>query len=107
MIDLNTLPKHARAITRALEAEGFAPMATMQVIALAEEVGEFVGAARRHLGMARRSGSRKEVEEELADVVITAFVTADVFGFELRHIIQDKLDIIFARGWRERTESVD
>lgn len=49
-----------------------------QVLALAEEAGEFVGAYRRAAGMARRTGTWDDVEAELADVAITAYVTAHV-----------------------------
>ncbi len=72
-----------------------------QVIALAEEVGEFVGAARRFMGMARRPGGKTPMAEELADVVITAFVTAGVFDINLPLEIDHKMSIIMSRGWRE------
>lgn len=51
-----------------------------QVHALAEEAGEFVGAHRRWAGMARRQGSWADVRAELADVAITAYVTAHVLN---------------------------
>ncbi|MFI0453709.1 hypothetical protein [Actinomadura sp. 6N118] len=54
-----------------------------QVLALAEEAGELVGAYRRAAGMARRSGPWSEVEAELADVVITAYVTGRVLDVDL------------------------
>lgn len=72
-----------------------------QVIALAEEVGEFVGAARRFMGMARRNGSFEEMQKELADVVITAYVTAQVFDVDLDMAIHQKLNEIFSRGWKD------
>jgi len=72
-----------------------------QVIALAEEVGEFVGAARRFMGMARRPGGKTAMAEELADVVIAAFVTAGVFDINLPLEIDHKMSIIMSRGWRE------
>ena len=55
-----------------------------QDFALAEEAGEFIGAYRRAKGMARRRGSWDDVAAELADVLITAYVTAEVNGFEAR-----------------------
>jgi NTP pyrophosphatase (non-canonical NTP hydrolase) len=73
-----------------------------QVLALAEEVGEFVGAARRHLGMARRTGTFDDMAAELADVVITAYVTANVLGIDLDSEITAKLDVVFARGWKDQ-----
>jgi NTP pyrophosphatase (non-canonical NTP hydrolase) len=71
-----------------------------QTIALAEEVGEFVGASRRFLGMARRKGSIEDVRKELADVIITALVTAYVFGIDIQYTVDCKLEEIFNRGWR-------
>jgi NTP pyrophosphatase (non-canonical NTP hydrolase) len=73
-----------------------------QVIALAEEAGEFAGAYRRYRGMARRSGTIEEMASELADVVITAFVTAVVLNIDLDGHIERKLQIIVTRGWRDR-----
>ena len=53
-----------------------ATLPVQQVLALAEEAGEFTAAYRRWAGLARRSGPWHDVEAELADVVITAYVTA-------------------------------
>lgn len=75
-----------------------------QVLNLAEEVGEFVGAYRRWTGQARRSGTETEARIELADVVITAYVTAAEAGWDLDADIRTKLDVVFTRGWRERPE---
>ena len=72
-----------------------------QVLALAEEAGEAVGAARRYLGMARRTGTLDALRGELADVVITAFVTANTFTIDLPAAIEDKVSEIFARGWKD------
>lgn len=47
-----------------------------QVMCVVEEAGEFVGAYRRHAGMARRTGPWSEVEAELADVLMATHVTA-------------------------------
>jgi len=76
--------------------------AVQQVLCLAEEVGEFVAACRRAWGMARRPGPMADVHAELADVVITAYVTAHVLGIDLTDAISDKVDVIFTRGWKER-----
>lgn len=54
-----------------------------QVLALAEEAGEFVGAYRRAAGMARRTGGWDHVRDELADVAITAHVTAHVLDLQI------------------------
>ncbi|GAA1534892.1 hypothetical protein GCM10009678_16550 [Actinomadura kijaniata] len=72
-----------------------------QVMALAEEVGEFVGAYRRWSGNARRTGSFDEVRDELADVVITAYVTAAVLDIDLDEAVGAKAAKIFTRGWRD------
>jgi NTP pyrophosphatase (non-canonical NTP hydrolase) len=72
-----------------------------QVLCLAEEAGEFVGAYRRWAGMARRQGSFEDVRAELADVVITAYVTARVLGFDLDEAIREKAGVISTRGWRD------
>lgn len=72
-----------------------------QVIAMGEEVGEFVGAARRFMQMARRDGPFEDVEKELADVVITSYVTAEVFGIDLERAIERKIQKILTRGYKE------
>lgn len=72
-----------------------------QVIAMGEEVGEFQGAARRFMQMARRDGPFEDVEEELADVVITSYVTAEVFGIDLERVIERKIRKILTRGYKE------
>jgi NTP pyrophosphatase (non-canonical NTP hydrolase) len=72
-----------------------------QVLALAEETGEFTAAYRRWAGLARRSGTREEMCAELADVTITAYVTAAVLGIDLDAAITAKTAVIFARGWRD------
>ena len=72
-----------------------------QVLALAEEAGEFTAAYRRWAGLARRSGPWHDVEAELADVVITAYVTAHVLGIDLDTAARAKTEVVFTRGWRE------
>ena len=72
-----------------------------QIMALAEEAGEFVGAMRRWREMARRKGTQQEAEAELADVVITAYGMADVMGWDLDKLISDKLEKVMTRGWKE------
>lgn len=72
-----------------------------QTIAMAEEVGEFVAEARRYLGMARRTGDIVAVRYELADVIITAYVTAVVFDIPIERMIEEKLQSIQTRGYRD------
>ena len=89
-------------ISRQLHKAGFTQEPILrQALALAEEVGEFVGALRRYEGLARRSDTLAHVSEELADVVITAFVTARELNIDLDAEIDKKTAVIYSRGWRE------
>lgn len=93
-------------IVQNLRSSGFrADGGLRQVLCLAEEVGEFVGAFRRWKGLARRTGPVGDVHAELADVVITAYVAAEEMGFDLDAAIGEKLDKIYTRGWRETMPS--
>lgn len=96
------LPVMAARVAEQLRAHGFPAEQAVQrqVLALAEEAGEFVGAYRRATGQARRTGTVADVHAELADVVITAYVTAHEMGFDLDAAIAAKLDVVFTRGWR-------
>jgi len=102
-IEVGELAMVGIAIARKLQAVGFNPdtAQTRQVLALAEEAGEFVGAFRRWAGEARRTGTFEEMAGELADVVITAFVTAAVLHVELDVEIAKKWAILHERGWRD------
>lgn len=93
----------AAVIANRLRENGFDPAQAVnrQVLGLAEEVGEFVGAYRRWSGQARRAGTVEEVHTELADMIITAFVTAHELGVDIQAVIAAKLDTIHTRGWRE------
>lgn len=72
-----------------------------QLLALAAETGEVVGAYTRYTGQARRSGSKEDFEDELADLIITAFATAYVAGSDPDVFIDRKLRKIFERGWKQ------
>jgi NTP pyrophosphatase (non-canonical NTP hydrolase) len=99
---LADLPAAAADVAARLTAAGFTEAPHLrQTLALAEEAGEFVGAVRRHYGLARRTGSFADVEAELADVVITAFVTAHTMGIDLEQAVAAKLGQVYTRGWRE------
>lgn len=78
-----------------------AALAVQEVLCLAEEAGEFTGAYRRWAGMARRCGTWDEVCAELADLVISAYVTARVLGIDLDAAWHAKADVILSRGWRQ------
>lgn len=84
-----------------LAESGFLPDADRQALALAEEVGEFVGAYRRWSGQARRRGSRTEMEFELADVVAAAYITAHYLDIDLDSRIAEKIAVILGRPGRE------
>ena len=72
-----------------------------QVHCVAEEAGEFVGAFRRWIGMARRDGPFGDVEAELADVVISAYAAAHALGIDLDAAICAKADTVLTRGWKQ------
>jgi NTP pyrophosphatase (non-canonical NTP hydrolase) len=97
-----TLPHTAGRIADRLR-EHFTPatLPVQQVLALAEEAGEFTAAYRRWAGLARRTGTWHDVCAELADVVITAYITADVLGIDLDAAARAKTEVVFTRGWRE------
>ncbi|WP_026415621.1 MazG-like family protein [Actinomadura oligospora] len=57
-----------------------------QALALAEEAGEFLAAYRRWSGRARRTGTLNDVAAELADVLITTYVTACVLDMPLGRV---------------------
>jgi len=96
------LPQTAARLAARLR-EHFNPdmLPVQQVLALAEEAGEFTAAYRRWAGLARRSGTWHDVEAELADVVITAYVTAHVLGIDLDAAWRAKAEVVFTRGWRQ------
>lgn len=99
LLDMRSI---AYAIAMELEKKDFNGTAEIrQVLALAEEVGEFVAAFRRWAGMARRISSFTEVSDELSDVVITSFVTAAVLNIDLVEAISNKVNVIYSRGWKD------
>lgn len=71
-----------------------------QIMCIAEEAGEFVGAMRRWRGMARRPGTEEEAQAELADLVIVCHVMARIMGWDLDELIERKGEIILTRGWK-------
>lgn len=80
-----TLADIAAEISTQLRVAGFGVEGAVDrnILCLAEEVGEVVGAFRRYTGQARRAGTLDDVAEELADVVITGYVTAHEIGMDL------------------------
>lgn len=73
----------------------------IQALCIAEEAGELVGAYRRFSGKARRKGSLEDVRNEIADVLITTSIFARLLGIDIDAAVEDKLDIIYSRGWSE------
>jgi NTP pyrophosphatase (non-canonical NTP hydrolase) len=65
------------------------PGKVMQTLAVAEEAGEFVGAWRRYVGLARRRGSLDEVRAELADVLIVSVVCAQYLNLHVEAGLRD------------------
>lgn len=80
-------------------------METAQVLCVAEEAGEFVGAYRRSQGLARRNGTLNELKAELADVVIAAYTAAHAIGFNLDDAVDEKAEKVLTRGWKETQTS--
>jgi NTP pyrophosphatase (non-canonical NTP hydrolase) len=70
----------------------------VQMLCLAEEVGEVVQAYRRATGRARSAASWDSVAEELADVVIVSYVTAALADIDLSGAVTRKLAAIEERG---------
>lgn len=72
-----------------------------QVACFMEEAGEFVGAWRRYYGWARRGGNLGEVSLEWADVIIAAFIAAEVIGIDPLKSLDAALEKIYTRGWKD------
>jgi NTP pyrophosphatase (non-canonical NTP hydrolase) len=73
----------------------------VQALCVAEEAGELVGAYRRWAGKARRTGTRRELEDEIADVLIVTAVFAERAGIDLNAAVAAKLAVIYSRGWQQ------
>jgi NTP pyrophosphatase (non-canonical NTP hydrolase) len=102
-IDLQAI---ARGLDRALKeanANGVTDenQLLVQAISVAEEAGEVMGAYRRWAGLARRSGSKGELGEEIADLLIVTAVFAELTDIDIAQAVQAKLKIIYSRGWSE------
>lgn len=69
-----------------------------QIAKLSEEVGEAIKEANRLVGFSRRLPVDGAFGEELADVVITAYVMAVVYRVDIDYSIDEKLKNIEARG---------
>jgi NTP pyrophosphatase (non-canonical NTP hydrolase) len=96
-----TLEEAAHVIMAECREHGAGGTEQSQLMALAEETGEFVGAMRRWKGLARRRGTEQEAKDELADVIISAYAMAEVMGWDVEQITSAKLEKILTRGWKE------
>jgi NTP pyrophosphatase (non-canonical NTP hydrolase) len=101
-----SLPEIARRLDAALHANRRpaitdANQLDVQALMVAEEAGELVGAYRRWAGKARRTGTMRELEDEVADVLITTAVFARRTGIDLIAAVARKVSVIYTRGWRE------
>ncbi len=73
----------------------------VQALCVAMEAGELVGAYRRWAAKARRTGTRRELEDEIADVLIVTAVFAERAGIDLNAALAAKLAVIYSRGWQQ------
>jgi NTP pyrophosphatase (non-canonical NTP hydrolase) len=103
LTDLRQIARQLRAELRANRLPGItdANERDVQALCVAEEAGELVGAYRRWAGEARRSGTLQDVEDEIADVILTVAIFAEELGIDLNAALARKLPVIYSRGWRE------
>jgi len=73
----------------------------IQALCVAEEAGELVGAYRRWAGKARRTGTKAELEDEVADLLIVTAVFAVRADIDLNQAVTAKLAEVYRRGWRQ------
>jgi NTP pyrophosphatase (non-canonical NTP hydrolase) len=85
----------AAELVAALRGAGFATDTEQerQVLALAEEAGELVGAVRRWMGYARRPGPFADVEAEAADLLVTTYVAAVVLDIPAEHLARARASL--------------
>lgn len=105
--DAGNLQEIAARISEGIKGAGFNPEQDLirQVLGIAEEAGEFVGAFRRWQGLARRPGTREEMLDELADVIIVSLVMCERLGEDIGAVLSRKLEKIFSRGWRSEEQA--
>lgn len=72
-----------------------------QALCVAEEAGELVGAYRRYVGNARRAGTLRELQDEVADVLVVTAVFAERAGIDINADVARKLAVIYSRGRRK------
>jgi NTP pyrophosphatase (non-canonical NTP hydrolase) len=71
------------------------------VMKLAEETGECVGEALKHLGKQRKykldNMDKDELGREISDVIFVALIVANSFGIDIENSLKNKMDIIKGR----------
>lgn len=102
-LDLQMIARDLKPLLVLHRREGItdANQLDVQVISVCEEAGELAGAYRRWAKKARRTGTLREVQDEIADVLIVTAVLAEFLGVDLTEAVQQKLAVIYERGWRE------
>lgn len=103
VLDLRGIARDLHAQLRANRSPAItdANQLDVQALCVAEEAGELVAAYRRWAGKARRPGTLRELEDEVADLLIVTAVFAERAGIDLYEAIDRKLAVIYTRGWRE------
>jgi len=76
--------------------------AVLDAVEVTRAAGRLTGAYRRYSGAARRTGTIREVADEIADVLIVTAGLAHRLGIDIDAAVQDKLRVIYARGWKEQ-----
>lgn len=76
-----------------------------QAMKVAEEAGEFIGAYNRYKGFCRRKAELKEVQKELADVIIASFIMFAVLDADAQMYVKAKLFDVITRGYVNKDDS--
>jgi NTP pyrophosphatase (non-canonical NTP hydrolase) len=70
---------------------------------LAEEAGECVGEALKHLGMQRKEKldamDEEELGKEMADVIFVTMIMAKRFNVDIRKAMKEKMEIVKGRNY--------
>ena len=108
-VDLRQVARQLAADLRANRRPGItdANQLDVQALCVAEEAGELVGAYRRYAGKARRTGTRAELEDEIADVLIVTAVFAERAGIDINDALTRKLPRTAARADRLAPRCLD
>jgi NTP pyrophosphatase (non-canonical NTP hydrolase) len=97
------LPADLRHIARLLLRDPGASQLDVQALCVAEAAGQLIGAYRRWARPCATTGTRRDLEAEVADVLIATAVFAERAGIDLDQAIARKLAVIYTRGWHRDT----